>query len=326
MPSFPCPYCEVKYGKREVLETHIRFRHQVAQSVGHEAESERTATSAVPGAPTTATTPTGLTPGQMAAPMAGSYAPTQQALTITVPMGPPSPYFQTSASRFTIVFDTRDMANAESMTVPVKEPFAPFMDRLKVLSAPVVGRYLQGRTDGFTLADGAWRYALVDFNGNQEACRRLDSNLFYLAMMSELRRGGSPYAYALIWNDAQDAPMLSLEGTTTTTSPPGTYQPPTQQLHSHDQPSISSHDVDEAPYLASVAPVQQPLSPLLQGPGQARTPTGILQRREENGNVFYRVNFLEGGPCRWMPIEELQILGHQAMIDGWEQAHGSLAV
>lgn len=52
--------------------------------------------------------------------------------------------------------------------------------------------------------DGAWRYALVRHDGARGAARRLDRNLFFLAMVSELRRMGSPYRYAVVWQDALD--------------------------------------------------------------------------------------------------------------------------
>lgn len=190
MPSFPCPHCDVKYGKREVLQTHIRFLHQAAQPL---ASSQA------------ATIPAGLTPAPSATVMAGPYGPTQRAVAVTMPMGPalPSSSARASNNHFTIVFDTRDNTPATSTTVPVKESFAAFMNRLRALSTPLAGRYLVGRTDGFMPTDGPWRYALVHHNGEQEESRRLDSKLYYLTMMSELRKSGSPYVHALVWHVLQ---------------------------------------------------------------------------------------------------------------------------
>ena len=205
MPSFPCPHCDAKYGRREVLQTHMQFRHQAAQSSGNQAQGgPRTTSATATAAAATVAIPAGLHRRQLATVMTGPYGPTQRAVTVTMPMAPPS------ANRFTIVFNARDITGATSMTVPVNEPFAAFLDRLRALSVPVAGRYLQGRTNGFTLADGAWRYSLVDFDGNQADGRRLDSNLYYLTMVSELRRSGSPYAYALVWNVSQAESVRSL--------------------------------------------------------------------------------------------------------------------
>ena len=82
--------------------------------------------------------------------------------------------------------------------------------------------------------------------------------------------------------------------------------------------STPSRAVSELSYLGDLTTLQPP-SPYSQGPGQARTPIGIVQRRQEFSSVYYLVAFLEGGPDRWMPIAELQALGHQALIDDWER-------
>jgi len=56
-----------------------------------------------------------------------------------------------------------------------------------------------------------------------------------------------------------------------------------------------------------------------QGPGQARTPLGIRQRREEGGRVMYLVGFVEAGPERWMGGEELRGCGGGAWVEEWER-------
>ena len=190
MPSFPCPHCGVKYGKREVLQIHLRFLHPAAQPLA----SSQT----VPATAATATDPipAGLTLGQSATVVAGPYGPTQRAVGVGTLM-------RASNNHFTIVFDTRDNTPAIRTMVPVSESFTAFIDRLRALSTPLAGRYLKGRTDGFTPSDGPWRYALIHHNAKQDESRRLDSKLYYLAMMSELRRSGSPYAHALVWHVLQ---------------------------------------------------------------------------------------------------------------------------
>jgi hypothetical protein len=156
--------------------------------------------------------------------------------------------------------------------------------------------------------DGAWRYALVRNDGARGDARRLDRNLFFLAMVSELRRMGSPYRYAVVWDDAQDTALgegLLGQGSGFGRGAVGgvgqgiaTYQ-------------TAAHQAATA--------YQQPQQQQQQGPGQARTPRGIRQRREEGGRVMYLVGFWEGGPERWMVGEELRGGGGGALVEEWER-------
>jgi len=214
-----------------------------------------------------------------------------------------------------ILFDTRNLAPQTMTHIPVNEPFTAFMDRLTTLSAPIAGRYIAGREDGFTLEDGAWRYALVHHDGAREEARRLDRNLFYLAMVSELRCMGTPYRHAVVWHDAQDG----IE----TTPGEGQQESSQGQRNTYDRgvgmgtgPTTTTYQT--ATHQMTTA-YQQP--PQQQGPGQARTPQAIRQRREESGRVEYLVGFLEGGPERWMGREELMGGGGGVLVEDWERRY-----
>lgn len=100
---------------------------------------------------------------------------------------------------------------------------------------------------------------------------------------------GSPYRYAVVWDDAQDT-----------------------ALGEGQQGDGEGAAMGQAT-MGMVQAQQQ------QGPGQARTPLGIRQRREEGGRVMYLVGFVEGGPERWMGGEELRGCGGGALVEEWER-------
>lgn len=104
---------------------------------------------------------------------------------------------------------------------------------------------------------------------------------------------GSPYRYASVWYDAQDT---------------GLGEGRRGEGSVYGGGAVGGLDRDQMG---------------TQGPGQARTPLGIRQRREEGGRVMYLVGFVEGGPERWMGGEELRGGGEagRGLVEEWERRY-----
>lgn len=98
---------------------------------------------------------------------------------------------------------------------------------------------------------------------------------------------GSPYRYAVVWSDVLDTAL-------------GEGQQGYGEGAAMGQATMEMGQAQQQ-----------------QGPGQARTPLGIRQRREEGGRVMYLVGFWEGGPERWMGGEELRGEGGGALVEEW---------
>jgi len=101
---------------------------------------------------------------------------------------------------FTLIFEGTAQNASASMKVPHNEQFDDFMERMRQASIPIAGAYISGRTTGFTLADGPWRYALVDKKRMRGVRNELTSKLLYLAMVSELVKVWTPWDHVVIWH------------------------------------------------------------------------------------------------------------------------------
>ena len=97
-----------------------------------------------------------------------------------IPVSPP-------ASKFIVVYECQEAGVQQRLEVPTSASWQSFTALLQGASALVAGAYIVGRATGFTLDDGPWRYAFVDFEGvSEDRWRLLTSNLLYRAMISEL--------------------------------------------------------------------------------------------------------------------------------------------
>ena len=169
--------------------------------------------------------------------------------------------------------------------------------------------------------EGTWWYAFVGHNGARGEARRLDRNLFYLAMVSELRRMGSPYRYAVVWHDAQNG--IHTEGQLESGQSEGSgYGEGAVEDMGCAATGLGRTETQQTATHQTTMVYQQSQQQQ-QGPGQARTPLGIRQRREEGERVMYLVGFLEGGPERWMGGEELRGGGEggRALVEEWERRY-----
>lgn len=101
---------------------------------------------------------------------------------------------------FTVMFGATVQNASAVMKVPYDEQFKDFMERMRQVSIPIAGAYMPGRMTGFTLADGAWYYALVDKKRVKNVKIELTGKLRYLAMVSELVKAWTPWDHAVIWH------------------------------------------------------------------------------------------------------------------------------
>lgn len=98
------------------------------------------------------------------------------------------------ARKFIVVYECQKAGVEQRLEVPTTTPWQSFTALLGGASAPVAEAYIAGRTTGFTLEDGPWRYALVNQRGvREDRWRILTSNLLYQAMISELM------TYSVLW-------------------------------------------------------------------------------------------------------------------------------
>ncbi|MCJ1362886.1 hypothetical protein MMC16_001992 [Acarospora aff. strigata] len=110
----------------------------------------------------------------------------------------------TPVRNFATVYESREVRVHQRLEIPTNTPWVNFTALMEAVSAPVAGAYIPGRTTGFTLADGAWRYALVDREGvRDDRWRPLTSNLCYQAMISELMARSVIWRHALLRHDTQ---------------------------------------------------------------------------------------------------------------------------
>ena len=106
--------------------------------------------------------------------------------------------------RFTVVYVAEAQNFSRTLHLPNITPWPSFLHQLAVVSTPVAQRYIFGRSDGFRLGDGAWRFSLVDNRGVVEGrWRPLTRILFYQAMISELLKPDSPWKHAQVWHVSQ---------------------------------------------------------------------------------------------------------------------------
>ena len=111
---------------------------------------------------------------------------------------------QHSPVHFTIVYVAEAQNFSRMLRLLNTTPWPRFLNELAAASTSVAQRYISGRSDGFGLNDGAWRFSLVDNQGVVEGrWRPLTRILFYQAMISELLKPDSPWKHAQVWHVSQ---------------------------------------------------------------------------------------------------------------------------
>lgn len=191
--------------------------------------------------------------------------------------------------RFTVVYVAEAQNFSETLHLPNTTPWPSFLSELAAASTSVAPRYIPGRTDGFWLEDGAWRFSLVDNRDVVEGrWRPLTRILSYQAMISELLKPNSPWTHAQIWHEIQSDETVRPQPQTLPASPPAPSQP-------------------------ALVPAQT--QPRPQRPPSSNTPINVIDGRTSFGRRFFLVQWLEGGPDSWVAEEDLD--GHQTLIDGY---------
>ncbi len=103
------------------------------------------------------------------------------------------------AHKFVVIYESQEMQVQQRLEVPTGTSWESFTALLQGASAPVAGAYIPGRSTGFTLEDGPWKYALVDRDFVRvDRWRVLTSNLLYRAMISELMTHSAIWSHALV--------------------------------------------------------------------------------------------------------------------------------
>lgn len=196
---------------------------------------------------------------------------------------------QRGSVRFTVVYVAEAQNFSETLHLPHTTPWPSFLNELAAASTSVAPRYIPGRTDGFWLEDGAWRFSLVDNRGVVEGrWRPLTRILFYQAMISELLKPDSPWTHAQVWHEIQTDATVRPEPQTIPSSPPAQTQP--DLVPAQNQPRSQ----------AAVIP---------------NTPINIIDVRTSFGRRSFLVQWLDGRPDSWVSEEDLE--DHQILIDGY---------
>ena len=146
--------------------------------------------------------------GRVTATATGTQGPSFSGQVVEAHTTPSAPLaiqtFDGAHSCFTVVYEAPAQRFSRRLDLPNTTPWSSYLGQMETISTPVASLYLSGRSTGFRLEDGAWHYSLVDSAGLIEArVRRLTSNLFYQAMISELLRPNSPWKHAHVWNVGQ---------------------------------------------------------------------------------------------------------------------------
>ncbi|KAI4132882.1 MAG: hypothetical protein LQ347_002406 [Umbilicaria vellea] len=196
---------------------------------------------------------------------------------------------QLESVRFTVVYVAEAQRFSERLRLPNTTPWPIFLNGLAAASTSVAPRYIPGRTDGFRLEDGAWRFSLVDNRDVVEGrWRPLTRILFYQAMISELLKPDSPWLYAQVWHVAQlDRAAQSQPQTLPSSSP--------------------------APTPPALGPAQT--QPRSQAAATPSTPINIIDGRTSFERRSFLVQWLDGRSDSWINEEDLE--GHQPLIDGY---------
>lgn len=112
------------------------------------------------------------------------------------------------ARNFVVLYECQEARVEQRLEVPTTTPWQSFTALLGGASAPVAEAYIAGRTTGFTLEDGPWRYAFVNQRGvREDRWRILTSNLLYQAMISELMTYSVLWTHVLVCHVRSAAPQ-----------------------------------------------------------------------------------------------------------------------
>ncbi len=103
---------------------------------------------------------------------------------------------------YTVAFQLPSADQPTKVRLPFSASFYTLLDRLRAVSVPVARQLCGNDSIGFTLKDGPWFYSIIKGHGTQQRMetqvRCLNSNLQYLAMVSEMSRAKANFA--LFWH------------------------------------------------------------------------------------------------------------------------------
>lgn len=236
MPSYPCPHCDAKFSSTKDRDTHIHYIHsgkapapapasrggggflatvKAARQQEVRPVDDGGVVAIVPSrqeaGPSLWDDSYAPPPTEMAG-MMGSFSVKRRGDRASTMPGdweatgaggkttPATIVGSGGVKTFTVISEATAQNESISMKVPHNEQFHDFMERMRQASIPVAGEYMSGRTTGFTLADGPWRYALVDKKRLRDVGKDLTSKLLYLAMVSELVKAWTPWDHVVVWH------------------------------------------------------------------------------------------------------------------------------